>query len=142
LSCSHPAKEGTTHGDHVFQLWKAHADIAKGGKKEVITSKIRRRIRRELSHEKPTAWVGKNGVTKQLIEEVSRQLKKRETVKIRILKNALKNKEANAVASEIAQQTGANLIDLRGHTAMLYKVEKGKVKSLYKRLHELRSQNS
>jgi RNA-binding protein len=90
----------------------------------VIASKIRRRIRREVSHEKPTVWVGKNGVTKQLIEEASRQLKKRQTVKIRILKSALRNKEANAVASKIAQQTGANLIDLRGHTAMLYKRRK------------------
>jgi len=43
-----------------------------------------------------------------------------------MLKSALTNKEAKAVASEIAQQTGASLVDVRGHTVMLYKPRKGR----------------
>jgi RNA-binding protein len=91
----------------------------------MITSKIRRRIKRELSSKQPTIWIGKNGTTKQVIGEISRQLKKKEMVKIKMLKSVLTNKEAKAVASEIAQQTGANLVDVRGHTIMLYKQQKG-----------------
>ncbi|MFQ6065576.1 MAG: YhbY family RNA-binding protein [Candidatus Bathyarchaeia archaeon] len=86
-----------------------------------MTSKIRRKIKRELSSEKPTIWIGKNGATEQVIAEISRQLKKKEKVKIRMLKSALGNKEAKAVASKVAQRTAANLIDVRGHTIMLYK---------------------
>ena len=59
-----------------------------------------------------------------MVEEVSRQLKKKEVVKIRVLKSALRNEEAKAVASKIAEETGANLIDLRGHTIVLYKRRK------------------
>lgn len=90
----------------------------------MITSKIRRRIKRELSSEKPSIRIGKNGATKQVIEEISRQLEKRGMVKIKMLKSALRDKEAKTVASKIAQQTGANLIDVRGHTTMLYKRRK------------------
>lgn len=87
----------------------------------MITSKMRRRIKRELSSEKPTIWVGKNGATVQIIAEISRQLDKREMLKIKMLKSALRDEEAKTVASKIAEQTGANLIDVRGHTIMLYK---------------------
>ena len=90
----------------------------------MITSKIKRRIKRELSSEKPTVWVGKNGPTEQVIAEICRQLEEREMVKIKMLKSALKNKEAKAVASKIAHETGASLIDVRGHTIMLYKRRK------------------
>jgi len=90
----------------------------------MITSKIRRRIKRELSSEKPSIWIGKNGATRQVIEEISRQLEKREMVKVKMLKSALRSEEAKAVGSRIAQQTGASLIDVRGHTIMLYKRRK------------------
>jgi RNA-binding protein len=87
----------------------------------MITPKMKRRIKRELNSEKPSIWVGKNGASKEVIEEISRQLKKKELVKLRVLKSALRNKEAETVASRIAQQTRADLVDVRGHTIMLYK---------------------
>jgi RNA-binding protein len=105
---------------------QAYAHTAKGEKKDMITSKIRRRIKRELSSQKPTIWIGKNRATQQVIGEISRQLEKKEMVKIRMLKSALGDKEAKAIASEIAQQTGASLVDVRGHTIMLYKPRKGR----------------
>jgi len=43
-----------------------------------------------------------------------------------MLKSALGDKEAKAIASEITQQTGARLVDVRGHTIMLYKPRKGR----------------
>jgi RNA-binding protein len=107
-------------------MWQAYAHTVKGEKKDMITSKIRRRIKRELSSEKPTIWIGKNRATQQVIGEISRQLEKKEMVKIRMLKSALGDKEAKAIASEIAQQTGASLVDVRGHTIMLYKPRKGR----------------
>jgi len=92
----------------------------------MITPRMKRRIKRELSMEKPTIWVGKEGATPQIVEEISKQLEKREMVKIRVLKSALKEEEAKGIASKIAQQTNSTLIEVRGHTFMLYKRRKRK----------------
>jgi RNA-binding protein len=96
------------------------------GREKMLTPKMKRRIKRELSAEKPTIWVGKEGVAPRIVNEVSRQLDKKEMVKARILKSALKNEDAKNVASKIAQQTSSTLIDIRGHTFILYKRRKKK----------------
>jgi RNA-binding protein len=93
----------------------------------MITPKMKRRIKRELSAEKPTIWVGKEGTTPQMVNEISRQLEKKETVKVKILKSALKDEEAKTVASKIAEQTDSTLIEVRGHTLILYKRRKRRV---------------
>ena len=90
----------------------------------MITPKMKRRIKRELSVEKPTIWIGKEGTTPQIVDEISRQLEKREIVKVRILKSALKGEETKSVGSKIAQQTSSTLIEVRGHTLLLYKRRK------------------
>ncbi|MDH5532175.1 MAG: YhbY family RNA-binding protein [Candidatus Bathyarchaeota archaeon] len=86
----------------------------------MLTPKMKRRIKRELSAERPTIWVGKQGAC-QIVNEVSRQLDQREMVKVKILKNALKNDIAKNVASKIAQKTSSTLIEVRGHTFILYR---------------------
>jgi len=47
-------------------------------------------------------------------------------VKVKMLKTALKDEDAKNVASKIAQQTESTLIDVRGHTFILYKNRKKK----------------
>lgn len=86
-----------------------------------LTAGMRRRIKREMAHEKPTIWVGKGGVSHDLLMEIERQLEQREMVKVKILKSALDENKAHAVASLIADQTKASLVDVRGHTLVLYK---------------------
>jgi len=90
----------------------------------MAAAKFKRRIKREMGAEKPSIWIGKGGATAQIMDEVSRQLDQREMVKIRALKSALKDDEAKAVAEKIAQGTEATLIDVRGHTFVLYKRRK------------------
>ena len=92
----------------------------------MITPKMKRRIKRELGAEKPTVWVGKEGATTQIINEVSKQLNKREKIKAKILKTALKDEEAKTIATKIAQQTDSQLIEVRGHTFLLYKRKRKK----------------
>lgn len=86
-----------------------------------LTAGMKRRIKRRLSGEKPTVWIGKNSVSQELLKEIEKQLEKREMVKIKILKSALQRDEAKGIASKIAEQTGAALVEVRGHTFMLYK---------------------
>jgi len=85
---------------------------------------MRRRIKRELSAEKPTVWVGKEGATPQIINEIGRRLDKHKMVKAKILKTALQNEEARGIASKIAGQTESSLIEVRGHTFILYRPRK------------------
>lgn len=90
----------------------------------IITARMKRRIKRRLSEEKPTIWIGKSGVSQELAKEIGKQLEKREMVKIKILKSALEVDETKEIASKIAEQTEASLVEIRGHTFMLYKHRK------------------
>ena len=92
----------------------------------MITSKMKRRIKREMNVEKPTVWVGKEGATTQILNEISRQLEKKKMVKVKMLKTALKDEDAKNTASKVAQQTESILVDVRGHTFILYKNRKTK----------------
>ncbi|MEM3730149.1 MAG: YhbY family RNA-binding protein [Candidatus Bathyarchaeia archaeon] len=89
-----------------------------------LSSRLKRRVKQRLSGEKPTIWVGKAGVSEELIGEIRRQLEKREMVKVKILRSALEGNEAKKVALAVASQTEASLIEVRGHTFMLYKRRK------------------
>jgi RNA-binding protein len=92
----------------------------------MITSGMKRRLKREWSAQKPTVWVGKEGATQRIFDEINRQLEQHEVVKARIHQTALKDVKAKALATNIAAQTSSTLIDMRGHTLVLYKKRKRK----------------
>lgn len=77
-----------------------------------------------MSTEKPTIWVGRSGATEQLVREVSNQLEKKEIVKVKILKGALKDEEPTDVIRTIVEETGSALVEQRGHAFVLYKSRK------------------
>lgn len=95
----------------------------------MLSNKIKRSIKKNLGLEKPTVWVGKEGSTEQIVDEINRQLEQRGVVKAKILQTALKSEEAKGMATKIAQQTGATLIELRGHTFILHKHRKKEKKT-------------
>jgi RNA-binding protein len=86
-----------------------------------LTVGMKRRIKLELSEEKPTIRIGKNQVSKEILKEVEKQLELKEVVKIKILKSALQGNKAKEIASRIAEETEATLVEVRGHTLILYK---------------------
>ncbi len=92
----------------------------------MISSKAKNRMKREVSLEQPTIWVGKDGASPQTTNEISRQLEKKKTVKVQILKSALNDESAKGIAIKVAQQTESTLIDVRGHTFILHKPRKKK----------------
>jgi putative YhbY family RNA-binding protein len=85
-------------------------------------------MKRELSSEKPTIWVGKEGASPQTMNEISRQLERKRIVKVRILGCALRDERVVDIASKTAQQTESALIDVRGHTFTLHKPRKKRSK--------------
>ena len=86
---------------------------------------MKRHVRHKLKDEKPTVWVGKDGLTPQVLVEVEKQLQKTKMVKIRILPSALQQENtAQTIAAKAAEQTGASLVEVRGHVFILYRRHK------------------
>ena len=86
-----------------------------------ITRGKRRFVMRQLGDADATVRIGKSGASPEILKEIQRQLEKNKMVKAKILKTALQELEAKQVAQEIAQQTCATLVEVRGHTFILYK---------------------
>lgn len=63
--------------------------------------------------------IGKNGVNNNVIEEIKRQLKNNEIVKIRFSRTVASNKDE--FLETIVSQTRSKLVDVRGNVAVLYK---------------------
>ena len=66
-----------------------------------------------------TINIGKSGVNDNVIEEIKRQLKANEIVKLKFAKNIARDKDD--YIDEIVTKTRAQLIDVRGHVAVIYK---------------------
>ena len=85
----------------------------------MLTGKQKRFLRSEAHHVDPIFQVGKGGVNEAMIVQISEALEKRELVKISILSNNEDDK--NEVAEKLAKDTKAELVQLIGHTVVLYK---------------------
>ena len=66
-----------------------------------------------------TINIGKSGVNDNVIEEIKRQLKANEIVKLKFAKNIARDKDK--YIDDIVTQTKSQLIDVRGHVAVIYK---------------------
>ena len=66
-----------------------------------------------------TINIGKAGINDNVIEEIKRQLKANEIVKLKFAKNIANDKEAYVTA--IVEKTRSKLVDLRGNVAVIYK---------------------
>ncbi len=89
-----------------------------------IKSKMKRHVRHVLKEEKPTIHVGKEGLTPQCASEIDKQLEQNKQVKVKILKSALQTETAKSIAAKAAEQTGASLVEVRGHVFILYRKRK------------------
>lgn len=66
-----------------------------------------------------TMNIGKNGVNDNVIKEIKRQLKANQIVKLRFAKNIADQKDD--YISDIVSKTRSQVIDVRGHVAVIYK---------------------
>ncbi len=81
-------------------------------------------VRHKLKYENPTAWIGKDGLTSQVIVQIDKQLEKNKMVKVKILKSALQAGTAAAFAAQTAERTCSSLVEVRGHVFILYRRRK------------------
>ncbi|MDO5848534.1 MAG: YhbY family RNA-binding protein [Methanobrevibacter sp.] len=66
-----------------------------------------------------TINIGKAAVNDNVIEEIKRQLKANEIVKLKFAKNIARDKDE--YINDIVQKTRAQLVDVRGNVAVIYK---------------------
>jgi RNA-binding protein len=88
------------------------------------TAGKKRFVKRSLSKASPTVWIGKNGASDEVMKEIAKQLDKNKMVKAKILKSALGEGEIKQIACGIAEKAEASLVEVRGHTFMLYRARK------------------
>jgi len=73
---------------------------------------------RSMQDLKPTVWIGKQGCTKTMINEIEEQLRKRKIIKVKWLQNIPVDPET------VALQAQATIVEVRGRTMVLEKKEK------------------
>ncbi|MCQ2972110.1 MAG: YhbY family RNA-binding protein [archaeon] len=66
-----------------------------------------------------TINIGKAGINENVIEEIKRQFESNEILRIKFAKNVARDKDAYIDA--IKEATRCQLVDVRGHVAVLYK---------------------
>ena len=73
---------------------------------------------RSMQDLKPTVWIGKQGCTGTMIDEIVEQLKKRPVIKVKWLQNTQIDPKS------VALQAGATLVEVRGRTMVLQEKKK------------------
>lgn len=68
---------------------------------------------------KPTVYVGKDGVTEEVVVELGSQLRKNKLVKVKILPSV--EGDRDAIGEQLAGSTQSVLIEIRGRTVVLAK---------------------
>ena len=84
----------------------------------------------EKSSEKPVVIIGKKGPTDLTVKEVLKNLNRSKVVKVKILKSALSDTSTSDIAHKVSDATGARIVEVRGHTFMLFLPKKNR-KGIY-----------
>jgi RNA-binding protein len=95
--------------------------------KNMLTSKQRSYLRGLANTIDPIFQVGKGGIGDNLVKQFNDALEARELIKATVLRNA--EADAREIGEEIAERTGADVVQVIGNRFVLYK-ESGKNKDI------------
>ena len=85
----------------------------------MLTSKQRANLKRIISTEQPVAQIGKDGLSENCLDGISKVLDARELVKINVLANC--DSAAKTLANDIAEQLNCDVVAVIGKKIILYK---------------------
>jgi RNA-binding protein len=88
----------------------------------MLTGKQKRFLRSKAHHLNPIFQVGKGGVNDNMIKQIGEALEVRELLKVSILQNC--DEDRYDVADSLVKGTRAELVQVIGHTVVLYKESK------------------
>ena len=83
---------------------------------------LRERVKR-AHHGSPDVIIGKRGVTEQVLREIDERLRRKEVVKVKILRSGVEaeGNDRRSIARMVARALGARLMGVRGRTFVLYR---------------------
>jgi len=90
----------------------------------VLTGKQKRHLRAMGNEMVPILQVGKGGIAETVVTQTNEVLEARELIKGRVLQNCLE--EPKSVAAELAEKTGAELVQVIGRNFLLFRQSKDK----------------
>ena len=85
-----------------------------------LSSKARAELRGEAHHLDPAVHVGHQGVTDALVQSLDDALRTHELVKVAL--NRTVDAKPKDLASELAERVGADIVQVIGKTATLYRM--------------------
>jgi len=90
----------------------------------VLTGKQKGYLRSMGNEMDPILQVGKGGIVESVVTQADEVLEVRELIKARVLQNS--PEEPKTVAAELAEQTGAELVQVIGRNFLLFRPSKNK----------------
>ena len=90
----------------------------------MLTGKQKRHLRAMGNEMDPILQVGKGGIAENVITQTDGALEARELIKGRVLQNCLE--EPKAVAADLAERTGSELVQVIGRNFLLFRQSKDK----------------
>jgi len=88
----------------------------------MITTKQSSYLRSLANPIKPIFQIGKGGVSENMIKQFDEALEARELIKATVLRNSVE--DVRDVCNEIAQATGADIVQVIGNKFVLYRESK------------------
>lgn len=88
--------------------------------KDIINKKDKKLYKKEAIQLKPNIYIGKNGMSINVLSEIKKQLKLKKLIKIKVYKQENISNLKN-IAIELVSSCKANIINIIGHTIVLYK---------------------
>jgi len=87
----------------------------------------RRKLRSAGQVLRPAVDVGRRGLEPTVVKEVAAALKREPLVKVRLHQGATAagREGEDAIAEELARAVGAEVVERRGHTVLIYKGRRG-----------------
>ncbi len=85
----------------------------------MLTTKQKVYLRSLAQTEKPIFQIGKDGLSENLIETVKNGIRKRELIKISVLKNS--DEDLRELAFDLARLSGSEVVQVIGRQIVLYK---------------------
>ncbi|HBE98503.1 MAG TPA: ribosome assembly RNA-binding protein YhbY [Firmicutes bacterium] len=88
----------------------------------MLTAKNRALLKGLANHLKPQINLGKGEIDQNVISSIDQSLEAHELIKVKVLQNS--NELCKDLAKQITEKTSSELVDIIGHTIILYRPSK------------------
>jgi RNA-binding protein len=89
-----------------------------------ISNDLKKKLKAKAKLLDPVVRIGKNGITENMIVHIKMLVRKRQLVKIKFLRSFSDSQDTRRAAKELAEKTGAEIVDQIGFNLVLHRLRK------------------